>query len=426
MRLQSIFGYFGVRDGGTRRRSDSLDSITKGGPPSDEPPPSERGPILPEAPKVQAPATLTVVETVAPLGLEDLEAAMQQVSDDVTHWSNAGCVSVRNLQDAIRNHGRVDLMRCTKDGDRMVAVKRMPNKWVRNGPKEFAEQYPTASEKPWGDIGLLRKLNTVGFPYVCDLAGVYRSNEETFVVTSFCTEGDLFAWCDRENVPRPGRDREKTMLPIVTQIFTAVRWLHELGIAHRDLSLENILLTDVGGGELHVKVIDFGMATLSQTCRREVRGKQSYQAPEMHTEAEYDTFLGDAFAIGVVLFAMAAQDYPWTCTKRNSCQLFEYVSMFGLRRFLEKRKLRKGNGEYLLDVFSPAFTEIIEAMLQTQPKQRACFGEHCLSEQVTGKPRRNIWEMKWLEGVGSPNASMPPFAPRTVTTPDGTSRIAGG
>ncbi|CAK0819824.1 unnamed protein product [Prorocentrum cordatum] len=33
------------------------------------------------------------------------------------------------------------------------------------------------------------------------------------------------------------------MQPIVLQIFTAVRWLHELGIAHRDLSLENVLLT---------------------------------------------------------------------------------------------------------------------------------------------------------------------------------------
>jgi serine/threonine protein kinase len=268
----------------------------------------------------------------------------------------------------------------------------------------------------------------VGFAFVCDLNGVYRSSDETFVVTSFCTEGDLFAWCDRENVPRPGVDREKQMLPIVTQIFTAVRWLHELGIAHRDLSLENILLTDPGGGELHVKVIDFGMATLNQTVRREVRGKQSYQAPEMHTEAEYDTFLADAFAIGVVLFAMAAQDYPWTCTKRNACQLFEYVSMFGLRRFLEKRKLRKGNGEYLIDVFSPAFTEVVEAMLQTQPRQRACFGEHCLSEQVTGKARRNIWEMKWLENASTMGLSLPILSSpqKPIAPTDGSSRIAGG
>mmetsp|Transcript_79475 Transcript_79475/g.199791 ORF Transcript_79475/g.199791 Transcript_79475/m.199791 type:complete len:405 (-) Transcript_79475:353-1567(-) len=399
MRLQSIFGYFGVRET-PRRRAEQQETVPKDGP-AEEPPPCDPDP------DPLSPGSAKAVDTMVPLAVEDLEAAMEEVANGVQNWSNASCVSVKNLQDAIRNHGRVDLMRCTKDGDRMVAVKRMPTKWVRSGPKEFADQYPTASERPWGDIGLLRKLNTVGFPFVCDLGGVFRSNDETFVVTSFCTEGDLFAWCDRDNVPRPGRDREKHMLPIVTQILTAVRWLHELGIAHRDLSLENILLTDAGGGELHVKVIDFGMATLNQTVRREVRGKQSYQAPEMHTEAEYDTFLADAFAIGVVMFAMAAQDYPWTCTKRNACQLFEYVSMFGLRRFLEKRKLRRGNGEYLIDVFSPAFTEIVEAMLDTQPRQRACFGERCLSEQVTGKARRNIWQMKWLEGAGANGVPVP-------------------
>ena len=105
------------------------------------------------------------------------------------------------------------------------------------------------------------------------------------------------------------------MLPIVGQIFTAVCWLHDLGVAHRDLSLENILLTD-NGGSMQVKLIDFGMSTTQRVCKRELRGKQSYQAPEMHGP-EYDAFLADEFALGVVLFAMAVQDYPWTSTKKK-------------------------------------------------------------------------------------------------------------
>ena len=32
------------------------------------------------------------------------------------------------------------------------------------------------------------------------------------------------------------------------------------------------------------------------------------------------------FALGVSVFAMAVQDYPWTSTKKSSCQLFEYIS----------------------------------------------------------------------------------------------------
>ena len=72
------------------------------------------------------------------------------------------------------------------------------------------------------------------YPYVCELLGIFTDKEESYVVTSFCTGGDLFNWCDGH--PPPGREREKVMGPIVAQIFSAVRWLHEMGIAHRDIS----------------------------------------------------------------------------------------------------------------------------------------------------------------------------------------------
>jgi len=298
---------------------------------------------------------------------------------------------VKNLQDAVRNHGRVDLMSMGTMGQ--VAVKRMPTKWVKTGPKEFFAAYPSASERPWYDMGIVKHLNAYGYPYVCDLIGVFMDKEESFVVTTFCTEGDLFAWCDRE--PPPGRERERVMLPIIGQVFSAVRWLHEIGIAHRDLSLENILLTSGPEGEQQVKVIDFGMATLQRMCRREVRGKQSYSAPEMHLDAEYDAFLSDEFAVGVVLFAMAAQDYPWTSTKRGQCQLFEFVGVFGMQKFLQKRKARKGNA-LLIDILSPKFIEVIEGLLAFKPRHRAVLGE---SFYIGGSSVTiNVWDLPWMEG----------------------------
>ena len=66
----------------------------------------------------------------------------------------------------------------------------------------------------------MRFLNDVGYPYACDLLGVYRDSEHTYaaasernglrstdtalqsttvvaeVVTTFATEGDLFSWCE--------------------------------------------------------------------------------------------------------------------------------------------------------------------------------------------------------------------------------------
>merc|ERR1719491_52809 len=120
------------------------------------------------------------------------------------------------------------------------------------------------------------------------------------------------------------------MRPIVSQVFKATRWLHNLGIAHRDLSLENVLLTENSSSELQVKIIDFGMASMSRHTVRNVRGKPSYQAPEMHTYAQYDTFLADNFALGVVLYSMAVRNYPWEHTKPGKDRKFEFAKKSGV------------------------------------------------------------------------------------------------
>lgn len=341
------------------------------------------------------PATpICLPRCVRPMDKEDLERCMQWASEQVKPWETGSFRLVGKLQDAVRNKGQVDQMQWRgPDGERQVAVKRMPTGWVTRGPKEFQEQYPTAPERPWCDIAIVGELNRLGFPFVCESLGVFRDQEYTYVVASLATRGDLFSWCDLD--PLPGQAREEKMRPLATQIFAAIRWLHEVGIAHRDLSLENILLTD-SGGETQVKIIDFGMCTASRTVGNEVRGKQSYQAPEMHSAETYDAFLVDTFALGVTLFAMAAQDYPWTSTKRNACQLHEYVCMFGFRKFLEKRKLRKGRGEHLVDVLSPALVDLLEGMLQKSPRSRMSLGESCYSYEATGTERGSVWETKWM------------------------------
>lgn len=70
------------------------------------------------------------------------------------------------------------------------------------------------------------------------------------------------------------------MMPLVAQIFSAVRWLHNLGIAHRDISLENILLAGPSEGA-RVKIIDFGLATLTRTFSSELSVKAGCQPPDV-------------------------------------------------------------------------------------------------------------------------------------------------
>mmetsp|Transcript_116243 Transcript_116243/g.335766 ORF Transcript_116243/g.335766 Transcript_116243/m.335766 type:complete len:340 (+) Transcript_116243:127-1146(+) len=331
------------------------------------------------------------------------EAQVQRQLDSVVKalraepWRSGAFVHKKKLQDAMRNHGSVELMqRAGASGEKgLVAVKQMPTKWMTSSAASFTEAYPNSSEQPWVDLGIVKFLNEQKFPYACELHGIFQDETTSYVVTDFATQGDLFSWCD--SLKEFGAAREAKLKPLSRHMFSAVAWLHDLGICHRDISLENILLNKGPNGDLEVKLIDFGMST-TQRHSRDIRGKQSYQAPEMHNkDADYDGFLTDAFALGVVIYCLTAQDYPWQSTQPSGCQLFNFVSMKGFRAFLERRKLRKGNGERLIDVFTPPFVEMMEGLLSLNSATRFTLGERCWSDSPETMSRKSVWDLAWLD-----------------------------
>jgi hypothetical protein len=119
---------------------------------------------------------------------------------------------------AKRNHGRVDLMRVVSTGH-FVAVKVMPNSWVRSGLEEFAQHASGAKELPWFDIGLTRYLHEQGFQHVCEPLGIFRDQEFTYVSSTFCPGGEFFEFRDRG--PSPWQARENFIRPIMLQVFSA-------------------------------------------------------------------------------------------------------------------------------------------------------------------------------------------------------------
>jgi len=101
------------------------------------------------------------------------------------------------------------------------------------------------------------------------------------------------------------------------QMLDGVAYCHLAGVAHRDLKLENVLLTE--GGVL--KLIDFGLShvyprladgTTVDRSRplRDVCGSKSYAAPEVLASKGYDGFAADMWSLGVCLFAMLSGFFP--------------------------------------------------------------------------------------------------------------------
>ena len=61
--------------------------------------------------------------------------------------------------------------------------------------------------------------------------------------------------------------------------------MHENGIAHRDLKLDNILVDE----DLNLKVADFGFATYKQIdALSSYKGTKTYMAPEIKESKVYD------------------------------------------------------------------------------------------------------------------------------------------
>jgi len=316
-----------------------------------------------------------------------LHALKKPVS--VQPWDERNWKRIKILQNAPRNRGCVELMHSLAEG-RFVAVKRMPTAWVTGSAEEFETTYPRATEKPWMDVAMVRLLHRTDFPYVCEPIGIFTDAVDTFIVSEFADGGDLFSWCQNEQ-SHPGPGREVLIRPLLQQIVTGIGYLHQCGIAHRDISLENIVLVNPKPREIlfsprgcapAIKLIDFGMVSLKRWQGYEMTGKPAYQAPEMHEEDGIlnDAFLIDAFAVGVTSYCLAANEYPWTATRPGEDSSFTYARGRGISNFLAARRLHSCDGVSANRVFTPAFSSFLGRLIEPESSHRYCLADGCFDE----------------------------------------------
>lgn len=95
------------------------------------------------------------------------------------------------------------------------------------------------------------------------------------------------------------------------QLVSAVRYIHNLKICHRDLKLTNILINEEG----ELKLIDFGFSTIANRQFKTYCGTPSYMSPELVKKIEYEGIAVDLWAMGVILYKMVTGDYPFGSEK---------------------------------------------------------------------------------------------------------------
>jgi len=119
-----------------------------------------------------------------------------------------------------------------------------------------------------------------------------------------CEGGELF-----DIVYYTGKLEEKVARTLFVQITAGLQAMHKVGLCHRDIKPQNILLT----ADFQVKIADFGSSKLfnRQELMKTFRvGTKGYQAPEVLLRRGY-TLKCDIFCLGVLLFVILTKHPPF-------------------------------------------------------------------------------------------------------------------
>ncbi|XP_019712014.1 hormonally up-regulated neu tumor-associated kinase isoform X2 [Hippocampus comes] len=146
-------------------------------------------------------------------------------------------------------------------------------------------------------------------PNVVLLLETLETENSFYMVLELCAGGDLMERiCDSKRLP------EKEVRRYARQILSAVAHLHQHGVVHRDLKIENFLLDEHN----NIKIVDFGLSNtllrseslppelLSTQC-----GSPAYAAPELLAHRKYGPKV-DTWSVGVSVFAMLTGTLPFT------------------------------------------------------------------------------------------------------------------
>ncbi|KAJ8094349.1 hypothetical protein PM082_010783 [Marasmius tenuissimus] len=140
-----------------------------------------------------------------------------------------------------------------------------------------------------------RLLEEVDHPYIVNLRYAFQDDENCFFVLDLMLGGDL-----RFHLERLGSLTEEVVRFYVAQLSSALAFLHESGIMHRDIKPDNILLDEKGNAHL----TDFNIAVhFSDRKLTGVAGSMAYMAPEILTKRGYTCHI-DWWSLGVCAYEL--------------------------------------------------------------------------------------------------------------------------
>lgn len=259
------------------------------------------------------------------------------------HWELGKTIGAGSM-------GKVKLARNKETGEQ-VAVKIVPRGTNDGEHRTSAERERAEHSKEVRTAREAAIVTLADHPYICGMRDVVRTNYHWYMLFEYVNGGQMLDY-----IISHGRLKEKQARKFGRQIASALDYCHRNSIVHRDLKIENILISKTGD----IKIIDFGLSNLfsPRNHLKTFCGSLYFAAPELLQAKQYTGPEVDVWSFGIVLYVLVCGKVP-----------FDDQSMPQLHA-----KIKKGVVEY-----PPWLTaecrNLIARMLTTDPSQRATLAE---------------------------------------------------
>lgn len=155
------------------------------------------------------------------------------------------------------------------------------------------------------ELDIITKLE---HPFIIQIHSILQRGQKIFIFMRYAENGDLLRYIQEQ-----GPLLEYQAKVWFFQMVKAIKHLHGLGIAHRDLKCENILISR----NMNIKIGDFGFARScedekgNQVLSTTYCGSAAYAAPEVVKGEPYDPKMADVWSLGIILFIMLNGSMPF-------------------------------------------------------------------------------------------------------------------
>lgn len=237
-------------------------------------------------------------------------------------------------------------------------------------------------------INEVRVLSSLKHPYIVSYRESFTEHKNLAIVMDYADGGDLHQRIQRTREANKTFPEEK-ILRWATEATLALKYLHDKHVLHRDLKSQNLFLTS----QDRLRIGDFGISKVLESTvafAKTTIGTPYYLSPEICLEKPY-TFSSDVWALGCVLYEMAALRVPFDATSLQSLV----------------QKITRGPTPAIPSSYSPELRQLCGDLLHREQTSRPS-GQEILQRPLIQHEIRRMLREEQAKGSARSNASATP------------------